>query len=384
MPSLISGRTPESESSKIELLKRLNIRNFSKIAESDIENEFISILGSALIGDNLPRYFNLRSFYYMEWLNSTLAFYRLNRSNVSTLKLLSKHYQRDAFFSISNEFIEKYFEYGGNPTSDIGREFIRNKFMSMDIKNISLETDLLESRRVESIYKNAVSLSSYSIQKAFLSKNGNIDSLKNKISHFQATIQKEVNNISHQCEDYKSLISTFNNINLRIVIVGKGETLKGKKNGKNIDANDFIVRVNHLPKNDDFDDYGSKTDLLIYGDHLEGKFKDIEVKKLKISPYDKYNIEKNNLYPEGSVSLSYIVESITYRRATTGLRCLVSLAILLNIKNLTAYGFDFYNYNREGITDNNIRSRAGMAHEIDYESWFSKNVLTKVSNIKFQ
>lgn len=82
--------------------------------------------------------------------------------------------------------------------------------------------------------------------------------------------------------------------------------------------------------------------------------------------------------------LDYLIESITYRRATTGLRVLVLVSLLLDLEaDIRAFGFDFYTtLEKPGQSLDSVRNSAAMGHEIDYEYWFARSVLPMISSLR--
>lgn len=364
-------------------LTSMRKNNFTNLASKEIKERFIFFLSSECFDyRSLAAFFNLRQFFYSEWVESVFSVHENNKSNIYAIRLISKHYQRCGDFDNANIYLNQYFELGGDVINDSGREIIRNCYLSNSIVSVSQDC-LSEEQHIEKIYKHELSLLSYDIQRHIAE---GVDAPPPIITQFVTMCKAYALKSLIKCDIHKNISLAVSGVK-NIAIIGKGMSLKNMSYGKMIDSSDFVIRINHIPSEAEYLDYGSKTDLLLYADHLESKFLDDKyhnLLKLKLSPFTEYGRFKNITLGPKDTPLSYLVELISYRRATTGLRALIYFSLLMEFDNVNAFGFDFYNFNEVKVRDEAVRNSAGMAHEIDYESWYSKNVLTKISNIKFQ
>ncbi|AMJ99764.1 hypothetical protein AVL55_17350 [Alteromonas macleodii] len=169
--------------------------------------------------------------------------------------------------------------------------------------------------------------------------------------------------------------------------VGKGYSLFTESNNQReiIDSNEVVIRVNHLPKPTDVKTLGSKTDILIAAPHInlkkllnESIYSETNFDIYEVSPYRAYANQKNQNFYNIDFDIQNLIELLSYRRATSGLRGIIEL-MLLELENIrfNFLGMDFYcEGNGINISDNQARNSAGMAHEIDFERLLFRRLLS--------
>jgi hypothetical protein len=384
--------------SKLERRKnnKLTRKFLGPLSSSSREETMYKALQEGLQGASFRFFFNLRRFYPNIWEPVVLRFHEDNPSNAQCMLLLVFHYGRKKSLKESNFYLKKIFEVQSDKAVDIVRQFFRNQIVAGVVKE-GLSEECIDWNTVEPFFKNKLSTSSYLFQACVATNKGGYVKV--------GDCHKEWNEFRGEVEKARVLLERTGDISARndwavalkmvknartIAVVGKGNSLKGCGLGSIIDSHDLVLRVNHASSHDSADDFGEKTSVIFYGRHLKNKFHGSnhtqEPHAVMLSGFPKYIERKESVQIPDEYRLEYFIDSIGYKRATTGLRLLIALPLFIELRDdaeIHAFGFDFYTcpVPGEGTVDE-VRNSAGVSHEIDYEKWLAHEFLPLFTTLR--
>jgi len=388
----IPGQSAQVSTDVEESLSPAFLRSLSSAERVDT---FVRLMQSEkLVGHCFRIFMNRRKPYFLEWETAVFQFYEKNPQDLACLRALSVHLGREQKFICANEYLGKWLAIKKMSDNDVARQAMRNQFLAS-----ADECCLPDWALVEPIFQNPLSVASYRLQ-GFISSVSDRDESEDGSIEENTAFQRQLDKAKQDARltrDIKSRADLSRLVALlrgakSVAVIGKGNSLKGKGLGIDIDGFDVVLRVNHAAKPEQSDDFGSHTSAVIYARHLEEKFGKSSAEgapmgvSVALLDANRSYVARKKMQTEQPAEyfLDYLIESITYRRATTGLRVLVLVSLLLDLEaDIRAFGFDFYTTpEKPGQSLHSVRNSAGMAHEIDYEFWFARSVLPMISSLR--
>ena len=367
------------------------LRSLSAAQRTDT---FVRLMQSGeLVGKPFKNFMNRRILFFLEWEAAIFQYYEKNPHDVACLSALSFHLGREHKFIRANECLGKWLAIKKMSDNDMARQAMRNQFLAP-----ADECCLPDWELVEPIFQNPLSVASYRLQ-GFISSARDREESEDSSIEEKTAFQRQLDEAKQDARltsDIKSRADLSRLVALlrgakSVAVIGKGNSLKGKGLGADIDGFDVVLRVNHAAKPEQADDFGSRTSAVMYARHLEEKFgkssaegAPMGVSVALLDANRSYVARKVQTEQPAEYFLDYLIESITYRRATTGLRVLVLVSLLLDLEaDIRAFGFDFYTtLEQPGQSLDSVRNSAAMGHEIDYEYWFARSVLPMISSLR--
>lgn len=366
------------------------------LSSSERVNTLYEALGEELQEDFFKFFFNLRRFYFDDWESAVLRFFKEDPSSAMCIRLLAFHYARKGDPKMSNFYLKQLFDIQGNKPNDSVRHFFRNQIVAGSVGE-ELGEGSINWDAVEPFFKNTLSASSYAFQSRVAANRGSeveLSCRKELEDGFRSEVVKarelleETRDVSAR-RDWSVVLEMIKGART-IAVVGKGNSAKGLGLGQTIDSHDLVLRVNHKGSYDSADDYGAKTSVVFHGGHLRKSYQELgeagSTPAVLLSGFPSYVERRGSVVMPNEHRLEYFVDSIGYKRATTGLRLLIALSLLLELRadvEINAFGFDFYTCPAPGQGGvDEVRNSAAVPHEIDYEKWFAHEFLPLLTALR--
>lgn len=379
-PGVISNLPSESgEAMRLGYLRSLS-------AESRRFSLFWLLVSGQIGFGNIGQFMALRGHIIDDWDAALKAALSICPLSPEVLYSGIRCYGRRGEYGYADDLIFRYMELGGKrPLNDLAREVFRNQLQGRIGKSYEVSR-VMTWDFVDPIFDNEVSKASYSAQMQFLGLSpartiGVASDFGSPVDCFQK-MTWIARNAVHVFSEEKGFVLACRKITeaKKISVVGKGVSAMDSDYGKEIDAADLVVRVNHLPKEGEYSSLGQKTGVVFYAGHLAQRFGGSNPHlgsgsslNVLLSHYRGSYNPRNGTYETLEDQFCHLIESISYRRATTGLRALLLVSLLANDSATVAlYGFDFYS---------DDPNKAALNHELNYERWFTSDFLPALTNV---
>jgi hypothetical protein len=172
----------------------------------------------------------------------------------------------------------------------------------------------------------------------------------------------------------------------RVALVGNSSKLRDSGLGENIDSHDVVIRCNFPEIRDHHLDVGRKTDLMLFNESIRGRVNKADptvmqydtVLALGLHPEPLFGFSEPRLNRKAGITTlpadtRKFISDISYSRSTTGLMAINLLCFVFQ-KNISLYGFDFYNQiDRPHYFG--AQTGAYLGHELQYERWYVQHFL---------
>lgn len=336
--------------------------------------------------ENIGQFMALRGHMVADWDAALDAALCICPSSAEVLYAAIRCSGRKRIYCYANDLIDRYLSVAEKKLAhDTAREMLRIRMLQERAGFEQLRTSFSWDS-VERSFDNQISKASYGTQIQYLGLAA--DGLLDGPSEYSnpAFFFKNVSGIAKRgviahSGDCSMLAACKKIMDAdKISVVGKGTSVFESGFGERVDSADFVVRVNHFPKATEVLDLGAMTDLVFYAGHLADRFGE----NIAASGFDSplmvllshyrgsYNASKGT-YATLEDELCHLIECVSYRRATTGLRALLLVSFLAKgSAEVTLYGFDFYS---------DDPNKAALNHELEYERFFAREFLPAAANV---